>query len=243
MGALDGKVVMITGASGGQGLAEARLFAREGASLVLTDIVAADEPPVGVAAKDALMLVHDVASEAAWSEAVERALARFGRVDALVNNAGVYQPASLSDTGPDLYDFHYRVNQLGVFLGMRAVLPAMAARGVGSIINIASGAGAKGTNGLFAYSTTKWAVRGMTRSAARELAPKGIRVNALLPGLIDTPMVSIFPKARNDDFVTRVPLGRIGEAMDVAQAALFLASDASAYITGAEIPVDGGYLA
>ena len=126
---------------------------------------------------------------------------------------------------------------------MRAVLPMLSANGGGSIINIASGAGAKGTNGLFAYSTTKWAVRGMTRSAARELAPLRIKVNALLPGLIDTPMVSIFPKERNQDFVSRVPLGRIGVASDVANAALFLASDRSNYITGAEIPVDGGYLA
>lgn len=243
MGVLDGKVVLITGASGGQGLAEASLFAREGASLALTDIRATNDLPRDVDAKGVLTLVHDVSSESGWKDAVDRTLARFGRIDVLINNAGVYQPASLADTGPDLYDLHYRVNQLGVFLGMRAVLPAIEAQRAGSIVNIASGAGAKGTNGLFAYSTSKWAVRGMTRSAARELAPKGIRVNALLPGLIDTPMVSIFPKQRNDDFITRVPLGRIGEAVDVAQAALFLASDASAYITGAEIPVDGGYLA
>ena len=242
MGALDGKVAMITGAFGGQGLAEASLFAREGASLILTDIkVGALQ--TDASANDALTLEHDVSSETQWSEAVQRGLARFGRIDVLVNNAGIYQPAPLAATDADLYERHYRVNQLGVFLGMRTVLPAMEERRAGSIINIASGAGAKGTNGLFVYSTTKWAVRGMTRSAARELAPKGIRVNALLPGLIDTPMVAIFPKARNDDFVGRVPLGRIGEAMDVAQAALFLASDASAYITGAEIPVDGGYLA
>lgn len=242
MGALDGKVVLITGASGGQGLAEAQLFAREGALLVLTDIRAGDLPE-GTAQDKALSLVHDVANEASWRDAIERALARFARIDVLINNAGVYRPASLADTDAALYDYHYRVNQLGVFLGLRAVLPVMKAQKCGSIVNVASGAGAKGTNGLFAYSTTKWAVRGMTRSAARELAPHGIRVNALLPGLIDTPMVAIFPKARNDDFVTRVPLGRIGEAHDVASAALFLASDASSYITGAEIPVDGGYLA
>lgn len=243
MGALDGKVVMITGASGGQGLAEASLFAREGARLVLTDIRTGEALPSDVNANACLCLAHDVASESSWKETVESALVRFDRIDVLINNAGVYKPASLTDTGADLFDYHYRVNQLGVFLGMRAVLPAMEKQAAGSIINVASGAGAKGTNGLFAYSTTKWAVRGMTRSAARELAPKGIRVNALLPGLIDTPMVSIFSKARNDEFVTRVPLGRIGEAMDVAQAALFLASDASSYMTGVEIPVDGGYLA
>ena len=242
MGRVDGKVVMITGASGGQGLAETRLFAREGARLVLTDL---SEPALleGCAAQDTLCFAHDVAVEAAWTAAVERAVSRFGRIDVLINNAGVYKPAPLSQTDAALYDFHYRVNQLGVFLGLRALLPVMSAQRSGSIINVASGAGAKGTSGLFAYSTTKWAVRGMTRSAARELAPLGIRVNALLPGLIDTPMVSIFSKQRNDEFVTRVPLGRIGEADDVAEAALFLASDASSYITGAEIPVDGGYLA
>ncbi len=243
MGILDGKVALITGALGGQGLEEASLFAREGASLILTDVRKDAELPNEIVNSKHMLLTHDVSDEASWAENVLRGQKQFSRIDILINNAGVYRPASLADTDAALFDYHYRVNQLGVFLGMRAVLPVMRANGGGSIINIASGAGAKGTNGLFAYSTTKWAVRGMTRSAARELAPMGIRVNALLPGLIDTPMVAIFPKERNSEFVNRVPLGRIGVSRDVANAALFLACDASSYITGTELPVDGGYLA
>jgi 3alpha(or 20beta)-hydroxysteroid dehydrogenase len=239
--ALEGKVAIITGAAGGQGRAEVETFAAAGAIVVATDLC--DDLVSALAGIDGeiVCLKHDVAREDDWQRIVGVCLERWGKVDILVNNAGVYRPASLLDTDAALYDLHMNVNARSVFLGMRAVAPPMMQARSGTIINIASGAGAKGTVGIFAYSTSKWAVRGMTRSAARELAPFNIRVNAVLPGLIDTPMVSA--RAGREAFIDKVPLGRIGHADDVARLVLFLASEPHSYITGAEIPVDGGYSA
>ena len=238
---LEGKVVIITGAAGGQGCAEAAAFAAAGAIVVATDVSDDLASRFAGSAETITCLKHDVTSEEDWQRVVNTCLDRWGRVDVLVNNAGVYKPASLIDTDAALYDLHLNVNARSVFLGMRAVARPMTQARHGVIINIASGAGAGGTVGIFAYSTSKWAVRGMTRSAARELAPFNIRVNAVLPGLIDTPMVS--NRVGKDAFVSRVPLGRIGNPGDVTGVVLFLASNPDSYITGAEIPVDGGYLA
>jgi len=238
---LEGKVAIITGAAGGQGCAEAAAFAAAGAIVVATDVSDDLAFKFADSVGTLLCLKHDVTSEAGWEKVVSTCLDRWGKIDVLVNNAGIYKPASLMDTDAALYDLHLNVNARSVFLGMRAVARPMTEARSGIIINIASGAGAGGTVGIFAYSTSKWAVRGMTRSAARELAPFNIRVNAVLPGLIDTPMVS--NRAGKDAFVNRVPLGRMGKPADVTPVVLFLASNPDSYITGAEIPVDGGYLA
>jgi len=241
--ALEGRVAIITGAAGGQGRAEAAAFAAAGATVVATDV--SDDFASTCADNGAdsriVRLKHDVTREDDWQRIVGLCLERWGRIDILVNNAGVYRPAPMLETDAALYDLHMNVNARSVFLGMRAVAPAMMDARSGTIINIASGAGAKGTVGIFAYSTSKWAVRGMTRSAARELAPFNIRVNAVLPGLIDTPMVSA--REGREAFIGKVPLGRIGTADDVTRLVLFLASEPHSYITGAEIPVDGGYSA
>jgi 3alpha(or 20beta)-hydroxysteroid dehydrogenase len=241
--ALEGRVAIITGAAGGQGRAEAAAFAAAGAKVVATDL--SDDLVSKFAGADVdseiVCLKHDVTREDDWRRIVGVCLERWGRIDILVNNAGVYRPAPLLETDAALYDLHMNVNARSTFLGMRAVAPPMMEARSGTIINIASGAGAKGTVGLFAYSTSKWAVRGMTRSAARELAPFNVRVNAVLPGLIDTPMVSA--REGREAFIDKVPLGRIGNVDEVARLVLFLASESHSYITGAEIPVDGGYSA
>ena len=238
---LDGRVAIVTGAARGQGEAEARLLAQHGARVVLTDIrgeqgrAVAEE--IGAGAR---FVEHDVASEEEWRTVVDEALGAFGRIDVLVNNAAISRPVKLIDTDTELYDQMYRVNQLGVFLGMRAVVEPMRAAGGGSIINISSVAGLKGTNSLFAYTATKWAVRGMTKSGALELARYGIRVNAIFPGVIDTPMNEDNPARMNEVLVRTTPMRRMGEPSEIAAAVLFLASPGSSFTTGAELAVDGG---
>jgi 3alpha(or 20beta)-hydroxysteroid dehydrogenase len=241
MGVLDGMVAIITGAARGQGEAEARLLAENGASVVLTDVlvdagqaVAAD---IGGAAR---FVAHDVASAEGWREVVAQATDTFGRVDVLVNNAAISRPLKLVDTEPEVFDEIYRVNQLGVYLGMRAVVEPMRAVGRGAIVNISSVAGLRGTSTLFAYTATKWAVRGMTRSAALELARYKIRVNAIFPGIIDTPMNDTNPAAMTEVLVKSTPMRRMGEPEEIARAVLFLASPSSSFATGAELAIDGG---
>ncbi len=240
MGRLEGKVAIITGAASGQGAAEARLFAAQGARVVLTDI---DETGEGLARElgdHALFIRHDVSDEAQWAEVVDQTVKSFGGVNILVNNAAVYRPHPFQETDKALMDIHYRVNQLGVFLGMQAVVEPMTRAGGGSIVNISSGAGLKGTPGMFAYSGSKWAVRGMSRSAAVDLASAGIRVNSVHPGLIDTPMVRNNTPEFLEFLKSLVPVKRLGDAEEVAQTVLFLASDDASYVTGAEISVCGG---
>ena len=241
MGVLDGKVAIITGASRGQGAAEAWLFAAEGARLVLTDVDVAGAEVADAIGPDALFVEHDVADAAAWDRVMGQALARYDRVDLLVNNAGVYRPQSLQDTDQTLVDFHYRINQLGVFLGMKAAIGPMSAAGGGSIVNISSQAGLAGAPGMFAYAASKWAVRGMTKAAALDLAPLKIRVNSVHPGGIDTPMIAVNDPEAMEGFKAMIPLGRLGTPDEVAQVVLFLASNASSYLTGAEIAVTGGF--
>jgi 3alpha(or 20beta)-hydroxysteroid dehydrogenase len=237
---LTGKVAIITGAARGQGAAEARLFVAEGAQVVCSDISSEGADVAAELGSRARFAVHDVADEASWASLVADTLRRYGRIDILVNNAGVYRPAALRDTDLALWDFHYRINQLGVFLGMRSVTDAMATGGGGSIINVSSNAGMKNVGGMFAYATSKWAVRGMSKLAATELAPLKIRVNSIHPGIIDTPMLGANTTERMQFFETLIPLGRLGTPGEVANLVSFLASDASSYITGAEITVDGG---
>jgi 3alpha(or 20beta)-hydroxysteroid dehydrogenase len=185
---------------------------------------------------------HDVTDEGDWTAAVDAATTAFGRLDILVNNAGIFRWSRLTDTTLDDYMSVVAINQVGTFLGMKAVVPAMTAAGGGSIVNISSIAGLRGSAGTIAYVASKWAVRGMTKVAALELARLGIRVNSIHPGLIDTAMLGEVP-GDIDRMVRRVPLGRIASADDVARQALWLASDDSSYTTGAEFVVDGGITA
>jgi 3alpha(or 20beta)-hydroxysteroid dehydrogenase len=237
---LSGKVAIVTGAASGQGAAEARLLAAAGAKVVLTDISDKGRAVAAELGDNGHFVDQDVSQEADWVRVIDQALARFGRLDVLVNNAGIYKPATLPDTDVALWDRHYRVNQLGVFLGMRAALQPMLKSGGGSIINVSSKAGmSKGPN-MFAYGSSKWAVRGMSQLAAVDYAPLGIRVNAIYPGMIDTPMLAENNPEQLAMYKNMIPLKRMGRPEEVAQLVLFLASDLSSYMSGAEIGIDGG---
>jgi len=241
MGSLDGFVAIITGAARGQGEAEARLLTSHGARVVLTDVLADQGKAVAAdIGSAALFVAHDVSSPEGWNEVIGATNAAFGRIDILVNNAAISRPVKLEATDPDLYDEIYRVNQFGVYLGMRAVLEPMKAVGGGSIINISSVAGLRGSSTLFAYAATKWAVRGMTQSAALELARYKIRVNAIFPGLIDTPINDGNPPSMNEALLKTTPMRRMGKPSEIAEAVLFLASPASSFATGTELAIDGG---
>jgi 3alpha(or 20beta)-hydroxysteroid dehydrogenase len=244
-GRLAGKVAVITGAARGQGEAEARLFAAEGAQVVVTDVladeVAAVASSIGAAAVAA---THDVADEQAWAEVVALATGRFGGVDVLVNNAAIHRIRPLmEETSADLHRI-LDVNLVGAVLGMQAVVPALEARGGGSIVNISSLAAQSGFWGHGAYAAAKWGLRGVSRVAAVELGPLGIRVNSVYPGMIDTAMLPSTGDPGTDAARTaHLPLGRVGLPDEVAETVLYLASDASSYVTGAEIVIDGGSLA
>ncbi len=251
MGRLDGKVAIITGGARGQGEAEVRLFAAEGAKVVFGDVlhdlgeeVAAD---VG---SDVHYLPLDVTDPEAWQAAVAETVDRYGAPDALVNNAGVLRfGVSMVDTSLDDYMQVININQVGVFLGMKYTVPAMIEAGGGSIVNISSTNGMAGYGGTVAYTASKFAVRGMTKNAALELGRHGIRVNSIHPGGVDTPMTA--PETLGDTITEQdqaasyamVPLGRPAQPIEIARLAAYLASDDSSYSTGAEFIADGGMLA
>jgi 3alpha(or 20beta)-hydroxysteroid dehydrogenase len=239
MGRLDGKVAIITGGARGQGAAEGRLFAAEGAQVVLADVLDEDGEKVAAEIGDAARYVHlDVTDEAGWDRVVTFAEETFGPVTVLVNNAGILLFQALHKT--DLSDFEnvMRVNVTGVFLGMKAVTRSMERAGGGAIVNISSTAGLQGLPFLGAYVASKWAVRGLTKTAAIDLGHKNIRVNSVHPGGIDTPMVA--GTSGEAPFYKRLPVPRMGSADEAARAVLFLASDEASYIAGAELAVDGG---
>ncbi|AZI34913.1 putative oxidoreductase [Caenibius tardaugens NBRC 16725] len=243
MGRLSGKVAIVTGGARGMGAATVRLFVAEGARVAITDVLDAEGNALAAELGDAARFYHqDVTSEAGWAEVVKQTEADLGPVDVLVNNAGILMFKSLLATSLEEYERVLRVNLVGEFLGIKAVAPGMIARGKGSIVNVSSVDGMKGANSLGAYASSKWGVRGLTKVAAMELGHRGIRVNSVHPGGVDTAMTNHNNASRetvNERF-TNVPLQRVGGPEEVAAASLFLASDDASYMTGAEIVVDGG---
>jgi len=245
-GRVADKVVLITGGARGQGAAHARLLAAEGARVIVSDIKDKEGRALAAELGDhAWYLSLDVGSEASWQAAMTAIRERHGRLDVLVNNAGIAVMAGIADTDAALFERTVRINQLGVFLGVKYAAELMKAGGGGSIINISSLTGLKANPQFIAYTSTKWAVRGLSKAAALGLAPDHIRVNTIFPGIIDTPMLTeAVPGLDVADFgATQTPLGRVGMPGDVSSAVLFLASDESSFVTGAEISVDGGVTA
>ncbi|MCW2801396.1 MAG: 3-alpha(or 20-beta)-hydroxysteroid dehydrogenase [Aeromicrobium sp.] len=241
---LAGRVAIVTGAAQGQGRAIATRFAAEGARVVVADV--ADERGKHLSGELAgAVFVHlDVGSPQDWAAAVEMAVSELGGVDILVNNAGLVHHASLAETTLEDYERVVRVNQIGPFLGMQAVVAPMSTAGAGSIVNVSSVRGLSGANGLLAYTATKFALRGMTKVAALELGRHGIRVNSIHPGAIATEGVlgaaALGDLSDIDARFSELPIQRIGRPDDIASLALFLASDESSYCTGAEFVADGG---
>ena len=246
MAQLTDKVAIITGGARGMGAATSRVFAAAGAKVVIADLLDAEgEALAKELGGGAVFRHHDVSDEASWKALVATTLADWGRIDVLVNNAGILLFKTLLDTGKAEFDKVLGVNLVGSFLGIQAVAPHMIERGKGAIVNVSSVDGMKGANGLGAYSSSKWGLRGLTRVAALELGHRGVRVNSVHPGGVDTVMSNPGQAARED--INRnyagVPLQRVGEPEEVARASLFLASDEASYLCGAEIAVDGGMLA
>ncbi|WP_176593873.1 SDR family NAD(P)-dependent oxidoreductase [Sphingobium sp. EM0848] len=245
MNRLHNKVAIITGGARGMGAATSRLFVAEGAKVAIADLL--DEAGEALAAElgDAARFYHhDVTSEEGWANLVAAVEADLGPVDILVNNAGILLFRTLLDTTLEDYEKVLNVNLVGEFLGIKAVAPGMIARGNGSIVNISSVDGMKGANGLAAYSSSKWGVRGLTRVAALELGHRGVRVNSVHPGGVDTVMTNHEGRSRDSvsERFRNIPLQRVGGPEEVAKATLFLASDDASYLAGAEIAVDGGML-
>ncbi|MFJ3416983.1 SDR family NAD(P)-dependent oxidoreductase [Streptomyces sp. NPDC086082] len=251
MGKLDGRVVIVTGAARGQGEQEARLFAAEGAKVAVADVL--DEQGEALAKELGALYVHlDVGEEADWGAAVGAVKEAYGRIDGLVNNAGILRFNSLVDTPLEEFMQVVRVNQVGCFLGIKTVASAM--EDGGTIVNTASYTAVTGMAAVGTYTATKHAILGLTRVAALELASRRIRVNAVCPGAVDTAMSNparLDPDADPEEMTRAldelyrklVPLGRIGRADEVARLALFLTSDDSSYITGQPFVIDGGWLA
>ncbi len=246
---LEGKVALITGGASGMGAATAKLFAKEGAKVLLTDMLEEEGQAVAdgiVAANGAAQFqAHNIADEESWQSAAKATLDAYGAIDILVNNAGI------SGSDPDLlsrdvWDGQMSVNATGTFLGMRTIIPHMQKQKRGAVVNISSISGVVGQSFVhMGYNASKGAVRMMTKAAAVQFAPDGIRVNSVHPGLMPamrTSKLTADPEVR-DKMLRSIPMGRIGGIEEVAQANLFLASDEASYITGVELPVDGGFLA
>ncbi|WP_439358574.1 SDR family NAD(P)-dependent oxidoreductase [Bradyrhizobium sp. DASA03007] len=239
MGRFNDKTVLITGAARGQGAEEARLLVAEGGRVVLADVRAEEGNALAASLGERAVFQHlDVSDVVSWRSAM-KSCEDLGGLDGLVNNAGIYLPRTIDETDAALMEAHFRVNQLGVFIGLKMATPLLKRRNGGSIVNISSTAGLQGIPNAIAYVGTKWAVRGMTKAAALELAPFNIRVNSIHPGLIDTEMLSARSRGDLERRASFIPLRRMGTVADVAHLVLFLLSDESAYISGAEISVDG----
>ena len=239
MNRLDGKVALITGGARGMGAAKAALFVKAGATVIITDVDASQGEAVAESiGTSCRFLQQDVALESDWSRVVGQIEADHGKIDVLVNNAGIFRVMGTEDTTLVAWDQLVSINQTGTFLGIRSVVPGMKRNRSGSIINLSSIAGLAGAPGCPAYAATKWAVRGLTKSAALEFAEFGICVNSVHPGLVDTRMMDEIPQS-SEELDARVPLGRQGTVEEVARMVLFLASDDASHCSGHEFVVDG----
>ncbi len=249
MGRLDNKVAIITGAAGGMGKADALLFVQEGAKVAITDLqedkikdVVAEIEALG---GEAIGFKHNVASEEDWVRVVDETVQTFGKIDILVNNAGVSNATPFMDLTVEGWEKTMSINVTSIFLGQKYVIPHMIEAGGGSIVNISSIAGLTGGSGAGPYTASKGAVRMLTKATAVDFAKHNIRCNSVHPGYIETPMtVDLFKNEHMMQwFQSQTPLPRLGKAEDIARGVLFLASDESSYITGVELPIDGGYFA
>lgn len=235
----SGAVALVTGAARGQGAAEARAFAAAGARVVVADVREEQGGVLAAELGDSAVFAHlDVSDEDAWRRAIELTRATFGRLDVLVNNAGVFRTRALEREDPEEFVRVLSINLVGAFLGTRAVVGLMRDTGGGSIVNVGSIAGLQPARGTAAYATSKWGLRGLTRVSALELARSSIRVNLVVPGPIATDMLPRPP----EEVAAGVPLGRVGDPEDVARAVLYLASGQASFVTGSELVVDGGRL-
>ena len=247
MARLEGKVALISGGARGQGAVEARMFAEEGASVVIGDILDDQGRQTEAELQELgynVTYVHlDVTSESDWEAAVQSAVDTYGKLDVLLNNAGILIRKNIEETTEDDWDRIFAVNAKGVFLGTKAAIPAMRDAGGGSIINIASTAGLVGSpNGSASYTATKGAVRLFTKSTAIQHAREGIRCNSIHPGPIETDMIAdtLYDPANMALRMQRLPLGRVGKPSEIAYGAIYLASDESSFVTGSELVIDGG---
>lgn len=240
MGRFSDRVFLISGGARGLGEAQARQLVAEGGKVVIGDVLVDEGRRLATELGDGCTFQPlDVTSEAQWRDAVALTR-RIGPLHGLVNNAGIFHPASIPDTTTEIFERHTRINQLGTFLGMQAVVPAFEHTGSGAIVNISSAAGLRGAPNTIAYTATKWAVRGMTKAAALELADRNIRVNSVHPGPIDTDMLRVRSAEENRARAARVPMKRYGNKEEIAGLVLFLLSDESRYMTGSEVAMDGG---
>jgi 3alpha(or 20beta)-hydroxysteroid dehydrogenase len=241
VGRLENRVIFIAGGASGIGRAEVELFAAEGARVMIADLNDELGEELAESLGEAAGFVHlDVAEEQSWERAVAACEEQFGALHGMVNNAGIYDEADLAATTPELYDRIVGVNERGAYLGLRVVMPVLEAGGGGSVVLISSLGGLIGLNYMFAYGVSKWGMRGIARYAAAEGAGKGIRVNSILPGTIATPLQATNTPETIERLEGMIPMGRIGEASEVASAALFLISEESSYVTGVDLVVDGG---
>lgn len=241
---LDGRIALVTGGANGLGAETSRLLAERGATVVIADIdgdaARATADKIGDRATSRQL---DVSDEAQWSSLVDEIAAKFGGLDILVNNAGIFTVGSIRETEVANFERMFRVNQIGVLLGMKTSVDLLAKSAHAVIINLSSVVAMRGTQGQSAYAATKWAVRGLTKCAALEFAPLGIRVNSVHPGPSETSIIEPWGPDMIEQIRKMIPLGRLGTPMDTAQMVAFLASDAASYMSGAEFVVDGAVAA